>query len=245
MRVAIAVALVAVASLALAAETITSPAGVGNAPQETEWQPAKEVVVKWSQLPDLEGNAVSSEWCDDIALITDMADDFYCEDGNPIVALEWWATEYNCGTYGPPIPIDYFIVRFYADAGGSPGGLLYEEQVDTWTEEYTAGGDMYSEFHYSADLPVAFLQQAANTYWLQIQAHHTRTDYCQWGWHQCLADQQWGAEAHLKSDYFSVPDWTALSILIGYHFEASFVIYADVTSPVAEGSWTTIKAMYR
>jgi hypothetical protein len=245
MRFVIVLAMLAIAGLAWAGQTIEAPIDPGNTTPETEWEPMKEVVVKWVQLPDLAGSAVSSEWCDDIGLITDMADDFYCEDGDPVVALEWWATEYNCGT-PPPSPIDFFIVRFYQDTGNCvPGVAIYDEAIYTWTEEYTTGGDMYSQFYYSAELPVPFLQEAGNTYWIQIQAYHTRTDYCQWGWAQCLAEYQYGCEAVLKSDYFGVYDWTPLSVLIGYHFEPSYVIYGETFSPVEDATWSTIKELYR
>jgi hypothetical protein len=247
MRFAIILALVFVASLAWAGEWIDSPVGVGQSSPETEWEPAKDVVVKWAQLPDLEGSAVSSEWCDDIGLITDLADDFFCEDGDPVVALEWWSTHYNCTAgFDPPTPIDFFIVKFYADSGGcTPGMLLYDEGVYAWTEEYTTGGDMYSQFYYYAELPLPFLQEAGNLYWIQIQAYHTRTNYCQWGWAQCLADYHWGCESVLKSDYFGVLDWTPLSQLIGYHFEPSYVIYGETYSPVESTTWSTVKSLYR
>lgn len=245
MRFAMIIAVLAVASLAWASNSIDSPAGTGNSGEAPEWQPAKEIVVKWTQLPDFEGSAVSSEWCDDIGLITDMADDFYCEDGDPVVALEWWSTHYNCSA-DPPTPIDFFVVRFYADTGDCvPGIALYDEAVYTWTEEYSAGGNQVSQFHYTADLPTPFLQEAGNTYWIQIQAVHVRTGYCQWGWAQCLADYEYGCEAVLKSDYFGVPDWTELSALVGYHFEPSFVIYGETYSPVENSTWSMVKSLYR
>ena len=249
MRFAVVFAVLVVASFAWAGTTIDSPVATGNTTQETEWDPAKEVIVKWVQLPDLAGSAVSSEWCDDIALITDLADDFFCEDGDPVVALEWWSTHYNCGANPPPSPIDFFIVRFYTDVPGPPfshpGIVLYDEAVYAWTEEYTTGGDMFSQFYYSAELPVPFLQEAGNIYWIQIQAVHTRTDYCQWGWAQCLPEYQWNDQAVLKSDYFGVPDWTPLDGLLGYWFEPAFVIYGETFSPVEDATWSTVKALYR
>jgi hypothetical protein len=245
MRFVIVLAVLAVAGFAWAGNTIDSPAPFGNDVQETDWDPVKEVIVKWAQLPDLEGSAVSSEWCDDIGLITDMADDFYCADGDPVVALEWWCTFYNCQS-DPPSPIDFFVVRFYADTGNClPGMVLYDEAIYTWTEEFTPGGDMFSQLHFTADLPVPFLQEAGNSYWIQIQAVHTRTGYCQYGWAQCVVDDQWGCEAVLKSDYFGVYDWTALSILVGYHFEPAYVIYGETYSPVEDATWSTIKELYR
>ena len=247
MRFAMILAVLAIASLAWATDSIDS-VPTGNGGQAPEWQPAKDIVVKWTQLPDFNGSAVSSEWCDDIGLITDLADDFFCEDGDPVVALEWWSTYYNCSV-DPPTPIDFFVIRFYTDVPGPPfshpGIVLYDEAVYAWTEEYSAGGDMYSQFHYTCDLPVPFLQEAGNIYWIQIQAVHIRTGYCQWGWAQCLVDYQWNDEAVLKSDYFGVPDWTPLNQLIGYHFEPSFVIYGDTYSPVENSTWSTVKALYR
>lgn len=249
MRFATVLALLAVASLAWAGNTIDSPVGTGNAGPSPDWDPAKEIVVKWTQLPDLAGTAVSSEWCDDIALITDLADDYFCEDGDPVVALEWWATFYNCGVNPPPSPIDFFIIRFYTDVPAPPfshpGNVVYDEAVYTWTQEYTVGGDMYSQFHYTADLPLPFLQEAGNIYWVQIQAYHTRTDYCQYGWAQCLPEYQWNDQAVLKSDYFGVYDWTPLDQLVGYHFECSFVLYGETYSPVENSTWSMVKALYR
>lgn len=246
MRFAIVLMVLVVAGFAWASNTLDSPTDPGNTTPDPGWQPVKDVVVKWAQLPDFAGSAVSSEWCDDIGLITDMADDFYCEDGDPVVALEWWCTFYNCGANPPPSPIDFFVVRFYAEGSNCiPGAALYDEAIYTWTEEYSAGGDMFSQFHYTADLPIPFLQEADTTYWIQIQAVHIRTDYCQYGWAQCLVDDQWGCEAVLKSDYFGVPNWTALSILIGYHFEPAFVIYGETYSPVEHSTWSVVKSLYR
>ena len=121
--------------------------------------------------------------------------------------------------------------------------LLYEKDIYTWTEEEMA--DCPGVYHYTADLPVPFEQEAGNYYFIQIQCVHIRTDYCQWGWQQCHVYYEWNDEAVLKSDYFSVPDWTPLDQLVGYWFETSFVIYAEEPTPVEDSSWSTIKALYR
>ncbi len=60
---------------------------------------------KWRQNPSWENGIAST--------ITptydgEAADDFLCEDGDPIVALEWWGW--------PGTVPDYFIIRFYTDS---------------------------------------------------------------------------------------------------------------------------------
>jgi hypothetical protein len=245
MRFVTVVALLAVASFAWAGTTLDD-VGYGHGGDPVEWQPTKDLMIKWMQLPDCDASAVSSEWCEDIGLITDLADDFPCDDPCPIVAIEWWGTWYNCAVpVPPPPPIDFFIVRFYeylpAPPFSRPGIVLYDEAIYFWEMEVDC--DPY-DYHYWADLPVPFEQVPGNYYFIQIQCVHIRTDYCQWGWHQCHVDYEWNDESVLKSDYFGVPDWTPLSQLIGYHFEPSFVLYCEANNPVEDTTWSRVTAIY-
>jgi hypothetical protein len=239
MRLTVIVLMVLVASLAWADPRIVAKGETGFGSAQYEWEPLKEVVIKWQQLPLLDGNGISSEWRTYDDWLTESADDFYCEGGHPIVAVEWWGIERDDPA------ITHFMVRFYSDVPAPPfshpGDLLYEQAVYDWTEEPVARVDV--DYHYSAELPVAFEQVAGNIYWISIQAVHTE-DARQWFWKECIPDDYWNDEGVIRAPGAGIPDWTPISDAIGSHMELAFVLYADVMSPVNETTWGSIKAMF-
>jgi len=242
MRFAIIVLVIVVAALAQAEQLKTQTDIDGHdSAVDYQWQPAKEIVVKWLQLPDFTLLALSSEYMTDFDYWMECADDFYCDDGSPIVALEWWGIDWTNTV------IDYFVVRFYTDVPDGrfshPGDLLYEGTIDSWVATYLPDPDAV---HYEADLPVSFQQQAGNIYWVSIQAYHSYlVGGGQWFWSQCLPSEYWNDEATARSEYHGFPDWTNMTAALGYYAEMAFVLYADVTSPVEDTTWAGIKALYK
>jgi hypothetical protein len=240
MRLTVILLMVLAASLASADTQLTATGQTGFGSGELEWEPAREVVLKWSQLPDFEGGGITSEYRTSDDFWSESADDFYCDDGAPVVLIEWWGVDYTSAG------VTSFMVRFYSDVPAPPfshpGDVLYEEMVYSWTAEPVPDHDSY--YHYTADLPVAFDQVGENVYWISIQAIH---DYeGQWFWLACVESDYWNDEGTIRSDYFGIPDWTPLSQATGGdYYEFAFVLYADVTSPVEDASWGHIKAMFR
>lgn len=242
MRLTVIVLMVLAASLASADSQLTATGEAGFGSGELEWEPAREVVLKWSQLPNVEGTGITSEYRTSDDFWAESADDFYCADGAPIVSIEWWGVDWTAvGTPG----VTSFVIRFYSDVPAPPfshpGDLLCEEEVYSWTAELIPGYDDY--YHYAAELPVSFAQVAENVYWISIQAIHD--DAGQWYWLECLDSDYWNDEGAIRSEYFGIPDWTPISEAAGVYMELSFVLYADVTSPVEDTSWGHIKAMFR
>jgi len=238
MRFAIVLLVIFIAALAPAELTTTTDGHAPGSAMGYEWQPVKEIVVKWTQLPDFAQTALSAEFMTDFDYWMECADDFYCDDGSPIVALEWWGVNWTVDE------IDSFIVRFYTDVPGPPfshpGNLVYEETITSFVSEYLVDHDAY---HYTADLPVSFDQAAGNIYWVSIQAVHPYTG--QWYWSRCLAAYYWNDEATVRSDYHGFPEWTTVTGVVLEYGEMAFVLYADVLSPVEDASWGSIKALYR
>lgn len=239
MRLTVIVLMVLAASLASADTQLTATVEAGFGSGELEWEPLREVVLKWSQLPDVEGIGISSEHRTSDDLWSESAEDFYCDDGAPIVSIEWWGVDWT--TAG----VTNFAVRFFSDVPAPPfshpGDLLYEGMVYNWTAEAVPGYDDY--FHYSADLPMSFAQAAENVYWISVQAVHD--DGGQWFWLECVESDYWNDEGTVRSEFFGIPDWTPISQVAAEYVEFSFVLYADVTSPVEDASWGHIKAMFR
>jgi hypothetical protein len=201
----------------------------------TEWESAKEVVVKWTQLPEASGVAVTSEQALDVGIVSECADDFLCVDGAPIVAVEWWGVDFTGGL------VDYFVIRFYAPAAGDhPGALLYEEECHAFTQELMEG--QLDRYHYYAALPSAFDPDRDNSYWISVQAVH---QHDQWFWLECADGELWDDEGVVRSEYFGYPDWVSVADATGTSREFSFVLYADVTSPVEATTWGGIKAVFR
>jgi hypothetical protein len=237
MRLTVIAIMVLAASLASADPRISASGGPGFGSGEEQLEPAKEVVLKWRQDPVFGGNAISSEFRTSDGYWAECADDFYCEDGAPIVLVGWFGIDWTSAG------ITSFVVRFLSDVPAPPyshpGDLLYEHTFDVWDAiPFPAYDDLY---YYEVGLPVAFEQVAGNVYWISIQAIHGGG---QWYWNECIADHYWNDEGAIRSEYWSVPDWVPVSDLSAYT-EFAFLLYADVTSPVDESSWGSIKAMFR
>jgi hypothetical protein len=230
---AILAVVVLAAGLAGASPKIAASKSLGNQ-SAVEWEPAKEVVVKWTQLPEAGGVGVTSEQSIALGIVSESGDDFLCDDGSPIVAVEWWGVDYTGGL------IDYFIVRFYTDDGGLPGTLAYEEECHAFDSELMAG--QFDRYRYYAALPSAFDQDGGVTYWFSVQAVHPDD---QWFWLESANAEGWNLGGVVRSEYFGCPDWVTVSEATGTRREFSFVLYADVTSPVESTTWGGVKALFR
>ncbi len=235
---AILVMILLAATVAVAAPRLATSGSLSNQGGSSEWEAAKEVVVKWTQLPEVGGVAITSEYRTTDTLLSESADDFFCEDGAPIVAVEWWGEDWTAGV------IDYFVIRFYSDVPGPPyshpGDLLYEEECHDFTSELVSG--QLNQYYYYADLPSAFDQDGGNVYWITIQAVHPDD---QWFWLECAVEYYWNDVAVVKSEFFGFPDWTTVGDATATDREFSFVLYADVMSPVESTTWSGVKAMFR
>lgn len=234
MRLAISLAVLLVASAAFAVPTIEGPATAGNG--SYQYEPTRDI--KWMQLPLVGGSAIASQYdfCDPLFEVK-CADDFFCEDGDEIVAVEWWGQYWN----GSPFPPAYFTIRFYSDNPGppsTPAELLYLFECYDYNEEYDPN---YDQYHYFCEIP-PFFQEAGNIYWLSVQPALCFPP--QWGWCQCAEEYYWNDQGVLKSDYFGVPNWTEINILVGYYVEFSFILHSPF-SPVEDSTWGGIKALYR
>jgi hypothetical protein len=235
MRLAIILAVVLVASVALAAPTAVGPAssGTGN----FEYEAGRDI--KWSQLPFNGGNALASQYDYVYPFYSESSDDFECLDGDPITAVEWWGQYWNPGY--PPYA-EYFVIRFYdnipAPPFSQPGNLLYVYESFDYTEEYDPAVD---QFHYYAEIP-PFYQTLGEIYWVSFQA--VLVFQPQWGWCECDPQYYWGDEAVMDFALLGIPRWTTMTNATGAYAEMSFVLHGPA-SPVEDSSWGSIKALYR
>lgn len=239
MRLVIALSLAAFATVAWG-DTQISAGGIPPATTLPSWEPAKDVVLKWVQTPNFEGQAYTSSYRVADGYWAESADDFLCDASGPIVMIEWWGYD---GTDGQ---IEEFVVRFYGDVPGlpfsHPGDLLYERSIVDFTMEAVPGVE--SSYHYTATLPEAFEQEAGNIYWISIMGVLEST---QWYWWECLPEDYWNDEGVIRSDFWEVPDWTAWSVYSEgqVYVEFAFALYADVTNPVEDATWGSVKALFR
>jgi len=238
MRFAAILIVVALAtSVAVAAPKLATSGSISQS-GGAEWESEKQVVVKWTQLPDAGGVGITSEQSAALGIVSESADDFLCTDGAPIVAVEWWGVDYTGGV------IDYFIIRFYTDEPGPPashpGTLVYEQECHAFTQELMPG--QFDRYRYYAVLPSAFDQDGGTTYWISVQAVHPDE---QWFWLECADGQFWNHAGVVRSEYFGYPDWVTVAEATGTCREFAYVLYADVTSPVESTTWGGVKAMFR
>jgi hypothetical protein len=243
MRLAIVILLVGIAAVAFGAPTkdFHGPTGAGRV-----WTPLPDpdLQVKWVQTPDPYpyGNGLSSQQDDCYPFLSQMADDFQCDETGPILAIEWWGTYWNPG---PPPPAGYFfMIEFWTDNGlpypdSHPLELIYQEPCYVFTEDYD---EDYAQYHYVQYLENPFTQEEGNIYWLSIYAV-----FCyppQFGW--CTGEPHWADCANFKSEFFGFPDWTSSELVWGICYDMAFVLYGPYNpNPVEEKSWGTIKAMFQ
>jgi hypothetical protein len=236
MRLAIILAALLVAGAAFAAPTLyTDTHGTGT----YEYEPGRDI--KWAQYPLIGGSALSSQYDWVYPFYSECADDFFCEDGREIVAVEWWGQYWN----GSPVPPVAFIIRFYSDFPGPPWSqpldLLYFYECVNYNEEYDP---QYDQYHYFCELYPPFFQEAGNIYWLSVQAVLLFPP--QWGWCECDPMYYWNDEAVMDFALLGVARWTPISQIpdIGVYKELAFVLHSP-PSPVEDSTWGGIKALYR
>ena len=197
--------------------------------------------VKWQQLPaPPTGRSMMSEFDTCGPVTAQCADDFLCNDIDPIAAVEWWGVYLD----GEPVPPDYFIIRFYDDVVGPPshpGNLLYEAECWIYNEEWD---EQYEQYHYYHELVLPFDQTPGSIYWFSVQAVVCWPPT--WAWCECDPIYYWNDEAVIVSEYYGIPEWAPVS---GgdpqLYLELAFVLHTMPGSPAEESSWGNIKALFK
>jgi len=240
----LAIALLAAAASVAGAAPVAQVASTGDVLYE--WTAVGEVDVAWDQqLQEDGGWVLASQLASDYPFYAEAADDFVCADGGAIVAVEWWGAYWNPGA---PPHADGFVVRVYENDAGArfpvPGDVVFEQTCLTYTEELLADQSWW--YRYYCELEPAFGPEEGVTYWLSVQALYPWYEGGQWGWGECVSEDYWGGEAVYVFDALGVTDWAPVSSSDPYeHRECAFVLYQNITSPVAESSWTCIKGLFR
>ena len=115
-----------------------------------------------------------------------IADSFVLTGTAAVTGVRWWGG-YSYDVGQPER--DDFTLRIYADDGGLPGSLLWEEHVGNDVTRSATGliigsaeGDV-PEFFYEAGLDVPFEAEPDTTYWLLI-SNDTTGHPTIWGWEE-------------------------------------------------------------
>ena len=144
-------------------------------------------VLVYSQPASAPANLYFSEDAGDLGAVWRMFDDFSIADSSNITAVAWSGAYVDLNDVAPPAPDSTaFAFRFYADAAGAPGALLYEQSVafanitSTFFGTGTAGGLDAAFYNFSADLPAAFGATGGLKYWLAISS--VAPTYAPTGW---------------------------------------------------------------
>lgn len=160
------------------------------------WADYIDLPVKWSQMPDLQGD---SEWSDHTSDWV-WADDFICDDADPIVAVRWWG-----GYWGETVPhgdgYTTFDISFHFSEWAHPRSQPVEGPIvvyqvtaqEVFTGAYNRLGNPV--YRYDAYLPEAFEQQEYST--LSPNLGELFMDICQpsgeqWAWQH--ADGRYGPD---------------------------------------------------
>jgi len=151
--------------------------------------------IKWSQVP---WDFLGTDWLSDCTADQVMADDFLCEDLDPIVAVRWWGSYIGEQDPRPDGHTGPFDISFHFSVGphptSLPGSLIVLYQVEA--QEVCVGYDSNNEpvYRYDAYLPEEFDQ------WLWAHEEAPAMGYnigelfldiCKptaerWGWHEAL-----------------------------------------------------------
>ena len=146
-------------------------------------------VLVYSQPAGAPANLWFSEDSGDLGAVWRMFDDFSIADTSNVIALAWAGAYVDFNNVAPPAPDSTgFAFRFYADAAGAPGALLYEQSVafanitSTFSGSGTAGGLDAAFYAFSTDLPAAFHATAGTKYWLAISSIAPTWSPTGWAW---------------------------------------------------------------
>jgi hypothetical protein len=211
------------------------------------WQPVAGLSPVWVQLaePGVNRGVVS----DDVAGCTDCAslaaDDFECEAGATISAVEWWG-ECSLATADA---IDSFVLRFFGDGQmlgyGCPGPEITERVVPASDLVIEKQGYRLVRFFARLSSPVNL--GGSDRYWIGIQAIRRSPGVEPWRARLCRAEDFWQDEAVLKSETSGIHEWTPVGRIDSScaHGEIAFVLYADCASGVEGSSWSEIKALFK
>ena len=117
-----------------------------------------------------------------------VADAWKCTDGLPISVVRWWGTYHSpleAGKHPDHTPPAFqptaFILKMYDDAGGVPGAVKHEAEIEAGKcnqafagEAAVNGGFYQAVFGYVAALETEWQQEKDKTYWLSVQAKFDR-----------------------------------------------------------------------
>ena len=153
-------------------------------------------------------------------LDSEPADDFEFPTDQLVNDVHWIGGYWN----GPPNDGDFdWRVTFYFDdgSGTTPGAVVNtwdfaNSQVNETLVEAMPDGGYYS---YSVVLPTTLTFLAGTKYWISIQGIGDLPPQSGWGMH---SDQILLHEAVFRSVYFSYPNWTDLSTILGYAADMCF-----------------------
>jgi hypothetical protein len=170
----------------------------------------------WSQGPNLEGLLISSEVINSYDIESEFANDFLSS-GGVVRRARWWGGYYY---YVPGDPlVTSFNLRFYDDAGGTPGSILCEYVIPTNANEsflYDQGASPLYEYR---DDDVCCPVVEGIPYWFVAQAGNHRYPP-QWGRLAAAGGVQL-SDAMFRCAAFGYWDWTPTVDFIGFAWDAS------------------------
>ncbi len=217
-------------------------------PAAADWSDPDGANMLVPQHPDPQG------W--DVELFRhELADDWQAVLSQPITEVHFWTS-----WYGDAVGIPEIIqVRFYADAGGTPGNLLWS-RVFAHTEVTTVSpagsglqgwyvpeapqwipGDhmLYQQINITG-ITEPFTPAAGTVYWLSLLVDWSGIQ-APIGWKTSL--DTFGACA--VWDHWYLPGWAPLTDPAGLPLQLAFVVGPGQPVATEAPTWAGIKALYR
>jgi hypothetical protein len=219
-----------------------SPPNVGGSDREA----------LWSEPADLNGLIGSSDQILAFGLESECANDFV-----PVAAIGsavWWGGFYYCNTpCASGITTPGFNLRFYQDAGSTPGVRIADLSFTYFSEVFVGcQSNSYPLFRWSAYVGLDLV--AGNRYWFGAQMKdHAFPPTAG----RLASAGVVGCDSAFRSPYFAFPDWTPAIDVFGVPVDFSQEFYCmicdenagvDDTPPTRateRASWGRVKGLYR
>jgi hypothetical protein len=211
-----------------------------------DWDPIEGHNMHFPQLPDADG------W--DVEVFRhELADDWRAADTYPITEIHFW-TSWESDDHGV---LQRIHIKFYDDAGGVPGTLLWSRTFTTYEEVNPAGNGIqgwyapegpawypnnhiYYQLINIENIDSPFVPAVGQVYWLSIEVD----------WDGIQSPVGWKT----SQDHFgAVPvwwhwyqlNWAPLTDPQGAPLSLAFVVGPQPPVPVEESTWGVIKDLYR
>jgi hypothetical protein len=206
--------------------------------------------VKWEQPPI--GSVAMLSQDDACYPFRATTADNFTGTGGAMQSIRWWGSYRTLRAAGNAASMapDRFTVRIWASVdygsyvcpdGYDGYGWLWETSISEYSESPFDGAGAGAAYEFFGVLDTPFETEAEVEYFVSVSAEMCYPPL--WEWANGEGD---GRQCCFVADpTYALDQWLPASVIWGAPYETAMVLYSDDPVPVADVSWSRLKALYR